>query len=364
MIKKLSILVGYLMQLPVFFAVAQQQNPALIELRSTAVTVKPTEFYLKEINDERKNKAALGRMQLYKGGPFTSSYAINFKGGSAALISFIKNNTGANYKLRPVILTINELSVNEEPAVNGAVKGSVKITLAFALEGTYVPVKLTSYNTTTTYQRPAGPAQYIEPILNKAITNGVSFFDNWVNSQADTNIKLARKVNLSFTDYDENGEGDTIYYKVDRPLKWDDFKAKPLRGSTKGAEIFSYIGYDQSVDVRNSTIFLSIALKSWVAKSACWVLPGMQTDYALNHEQRHFDITRLVTGHFKNRLKTITMAPDTYEGELNTAYLDALRELVSMQKQYDNETSHSGNVTAQEQWNNRIDKELTASGIK
>ncbi|MBL4675496.1 MAG: hypothetical protein JKY70_04725 [Mucilaginibacter sp.] len=364
MIKKLSILVGYFVFLQSSNALAQQQNAALIELRNLIAPVKPTEFYFKEVVDGRKTKTGLGKLQPYKGSSFTTPYIVDFKGGRVELINFIKRSAEVNNKLRPIILTIKELSVNEEPVINGLVKGSVKINLLFALEGSYVPIDLTSYSTTTSYQRTAGPAQYIEPILSKAIINGILFFDNWINQNADTNIKLAKGVKLSFSDYDEKPDGDTVYYKVSRPITWDDFKGKPPKNTRRGAEIFSYIGYNQEVELRNGVIYVKVAVKSWVAKSACWVLPGMQSDYALNHEQRHFDITRLVAERFKASLKVKTTAPDTFEGEMNAAYLDALRELTALQRQYDNETSHGGNSNAQEQWNIRIDKELSASGIK
>lgn len=363
MVKKLFVLVLYVALSPVVILFAQQQNTTTIVLQSRRETIKPKEFFIADVNDNRTNKAVLGKLQPY-GTTTKTAYVTNIEGGSKALTAFIRSSVVEDRSLRPVIININELLVNEEPAVKGAVNGSVKITLSFELQGTYSAISLTSYSTITTYQRPAGPAQSLEPIVNRAITNGISFFDNWINREADSNIKLGRRVELSFSDYDSNNEGDTIYYKPNRPLSWADFKGRAPNASKHGAEVFSYIGYDQVIDLKDGVIKVDIAVKTWLAKSACWVLPGMRNDYALNHEQRHFDLTLVVAEHFKARLKALTLAPDTYEGELNMAYLDGLRELNTLQKQYDDETAHGENTNTQRQWDIRIDKELAESGIK
>jgi hypothetical protein len=364
MVKKLFALVLYILLSPVKFLFAQQQNTTVIVLQSPQDQTKAKEFFIAEVNDARKNKAVLGKLQPYATATTQGTYAVNFAGGSKALTDFLKNSVTFNRSLRAVIVNINELSIEEVPAEKGAVKGSVKVDISFELRGTYVPIPLTVYATTTTYQRAAGPARYLEPIISKTLKNGISFFDNWINEQAGKNIKLAKSVKLSFTDYDDKADGDTIYYKPNRPLAWSDFTGRPPRASKHGAEIFSYIGYDQDVDFKDEIIYVKLSLKSWVAKSASWVLPGMQSNYALNHEQRHFDITRLVAEHFENRLKATLMAPDTFEGEINTAYIDTLRELAKLQREYDAETSHGANVSAQEQSNIRIDNDLAANGIK
>jgi len=49
---------------------------------------------------------------------------------------------------------------------------------------------------------------------------------------------------------------------------------------------------------------------------------------------------------------------DNYEGIINSDYLDAYREMDTLQKQYDNETRHGMDQFAQQRWNERIDKEL------
>ncbi|MDB5009909.1 MAG: hypothetical protein JWQ06_698, partial [Mucilaginibacter sp.] len=80
--------------------------------------------------------------------------------------------------------------------------------------------------------------------------------------------------------------------------------------------------------------------------------------YALNHEQRHFDIVKIITEQFKQKVLAEKLTPDTFEAFINMQYLDSYRDMDAMQKAYDKETSHGINRFVQTEWNDRIDKEL------
>ena len=55
---------------------------------------------------------------------------------------------------------------------------------------------------------------------------------------------------------------------------------------------------------------------------------------------------------------------DNFYGPINVEYLEALREANRMQKQYDGETKHGQDHIVQAQWNEQIDRELRAFGVK
>jgi predicted secreted Zn-dependent protease len=107
-----------------------------------------------------------------------------------------------------------------------------------------------------------------------------------------------------------------------------------------------------------------MSMKVYLPKSDCWVRNRGLDDYALDHEQRHFDIAKIVAAHFKQKIIAINLPPDNYDGEINVEYLETLRELHRMQMQYDKETRHGSNRHSQEQWGEKIDRELKALGIK
>lgn len=336
-----------------------------ITLQNQTLNLTPKEFYIAGIEDARKDSTTIGSLQpaVNIPGKLAEAYPIDLKGGIAAIKNFVSYSLPGNKKLRPLIVKLNVLSVIESLVSNGMVKGDIKLSVSFYLQKGDDPVHLVDYNTHTTYQRKPGPAQQIEPLLRSALNNSLVYINNWMDAQAGSNIKLAKSVKIKFTEYSEPTEGDTIYYNISRPLKWADFCGKERNSSRNGAEVFAGLGYDEDVKVINGVVNVTLALKTYVPKSACWVAPGMVNGYSLNHEQRHFDIARLVAEHFKQNITAEALAADNYDGTINMAYLDALREMNKLQKQYDEETAHSTNTYQQQLWNNRIDKELLEYGV-
>jgi hypothetical protein len=342
------------------------QSVAYITLQNQALGISPKEFYIAAVDDGRKDNTHIGQLQPYakNTGKQTEAYGIDFKGGIAAVKNFISYALPADKSRRPLIVKLNTLNVTESPVSNGLVKGDIKLSVSFYLQNGEDAVHLVDYNTNTTYQRKPGPAQQIEPLLRSALTNSLLYLNNWMNAQAGSNIKLAKSVKVSFTDYNEPGEGDTVYYNINRPLTWADFKGKQQTGTRNGAEVFASMGYDERISVSNSIVNITLAIKVYLPKSASWVSMDAVNAYSLNHEQRHFDIAKLVAEHFKQQIAAEKLPPDNYDGTINMAYLDALREMNDMQKKYDAETGHGTNTYRQQLWNTRIDDELAALGIK
>ena len=215
---------------------AYAQNVTYITLQNQAPTIIPKEFYIAGINDDRPYSNKIGNLQPYNTGANNKGgYDINLQGGIAAVKNFISYDLPVNKSLRPLIIKLKNLNVNEEPVSNGIVKGSIKLLVSFYLQKGDELVYLADYNTKTAYQRRPGPAQQIEPLIRSALGNSLNYINTWMNAEANSNIKLAKAVKLYFTDYDEPSEGDTIYYKLNRPLTWADFKGKPPHTSKHAA---------------------------------------------------------------------------------------------------------------------------------
>jgi hypothetical protein len=344
---------------------ADAQQVTYVALQNQALNFVPKEFYIAGINDARSNPGKIGSLQPFAAVNSPAQiYNIDLKGGIAAVKNFMSYALPVNKLLNPVVLKLKTLNVTEEPVINGTVKGSIKLILSFYLQRGDDLVFLVDYNTTTDYQRRPGPAQQIEPLLRSALGNSLTYLNTWMNQQAGSNIKLAKAVKLYFTDYREPTEGDTIYYNVTRPLQWADFIGEPPRTSKHAAEVFPGIGFDESVKIEKGIVKLTLAIKVYVPKSACWALPSAMGTESLDHEQRHFDIAKLVGEHFKQNLLAEPLPANNYDGNINVLYFDALRELDKMQKQYDGETAHSNNKYQQQLWDTKIDSELLKLGIK
>jgi hypothetical protein len=335
-----------------------------IILKDEKLSITPAEFYIANVVDDRNDRTAVALL-LPAANNQQKLNPVDLHGGTlAAIKQFINHNLPANKSLRPVVIRLKEFKVIESALAGGRIEGHVSLGLSFGLyKGEYSELQLADYNGNAVYNRSAGPSQDIEPTLRHLLENSLIYINTWMDRQAGSNIKLAKAARVTFTDYTEKPEGDTIYYAVNRPLTWYDFQSK-IPSGRYDAEIFPTIGYDEYTKVANGIINVKLAIKVSLPKSACWVKSGSANDYTLNHEQRHFDIAKIVAEHFKQKIKAENLPVDNFEGPVNMDYLDAYREMDSLQKQYDDETRHGIDQSAQQKWNVRIDKELKELGVK
>src|SRR6185312_644094 len=245
----------------------------------------------------------------------------------------------------------------------GKINGHLVVSLSFALQRDYgIVTGLVDYSGGLRYTRPDTQTDMPESIIRQGIENALVYFNTWINKYAGSDIRLAKAVKVRFTDYTEKPEGDTIYYSTKRPLRWEDFKDKQ-RTSEYAAAVFAGIGYVEHTEVNKGTIDLNIEVKVYLPKSAAWTRGGLDS-YSLNHEQRHFDIAKIVGEHFKQKITAMNLPVATYDGYINEQYLETLREADRMQKQYDRETRHGSDRQAQDEWNEKIDNELKSLGVK
>jgi len=328
-----------------------------IVLQNEALSITPKEFFVAGVVDEREDRKEVG--SLLGTGDNPKAYPVDLQGGGfSAIKTFIEHNLPRNTALRPVVVSLKKCMVTETTLTGGRVQGKFELVMAFSLPDGDDLKFLAAYNGSANYVRTAGPAQEIEPTLRHVLENGLTWFDTWIDRHAPIDLKLARAVAVTFTDHSEIPEGDTIYYSAKRPLNWDDFKSTIPSGRFD-AEVYPTIGYSEHIDVKNAVIKLRIDVQVCLPKSACWVKQGNRNDYTLNHEQRHFDIAKIAAEHFKQKVKSETLPVANYDGPINVDYLDAYREMDSLQTTYDRETHHGADHFAQEEWNKMIDKELS-----
>ena len=338
-----------------------------IILKDEALSFTPTEFYIAGVIDDRADRTAVASLLPSTGvtDKNAKTLTIDLHGGAfAAVKQFIEHNFPKNKALRPLIIIIKKFKVVESALSAKRYKGNVSLELSFDLQGTDdAIVHLGEYSGSANYNRPAGPPQDIEPTLRHLLENGLEYINTWMNEQANTNIKLAKDVKVSLTDFTEKQEGDSIYYSVNRPLTWNDFQSK--KGNNKfDAEVFPTFGYEERNEIIKGIVIIRLKIKVYLPKSASWVKDGKKNEYSLNHEQRHFDIAKLVSEQFKKKIKQEDLPVANFDGQINVDYLDAYRELHTMQKQYDDETHHGTDQSAQQRWNVRIDKELKEYGVE
>ncbi len=330
-----------------------------ITLNAEPLAIKPGDYYIAGVVDQRRERTGIAA--LIDAGKSTCLYYADLQGGAeTALNQFVRSSLPRDTSLRPVIIGLKKFNVTETAAAGGKVEGHVSMGMSFGLKKDDDTLHLVDYNAGATYERSPGPAQAIAPTLAHVLQNGLLYFNTWMEKRAGADGRFAKSLQVTFADYSENPEGDTIYYSAKRPLTWDDFKSR-ISSHRYDAEVYPTIGYSEHTLVKNSVVSLKIELRVALPKSACWVRGGGMSDYALNHEQRHFDIAKIAAEHFKRKLASEQLPVDNYDGFINCDYLDAYREMDKLQEQYDKETDHGANHAAQEEWDRKIDEELRRS---
>ncbi|WP_228467005.1 hypothetical protein [Adhaeribacter swui] len=339
-----------------------------IALRAEPLKFTVKEFYIADVIDDRSDKKAVTYLIPPPASPTvplaTAAQPIDLQGGGLnAIREFVKQSWHQNTKLRPIVIRLKECKVQETANGKGRVDGRVSVAMAFEFLREGKPVHLVEYRGGARYGRPASSLTVIEPTLRQALIAGLSYINTWMNQEAGKNEKLATGIQVNFTDYLRNAEDDTVFYSPNRPLNWNDFTATP-RGSRYAALVFPGFAYQGGSEVVNGVIQLNLAVKVYVIRSSSWVKPVARDAYSINHEQRHFDIVKLVAERFKRKIQPDSLTLEDYNSIVQYKFIESFREMNRLQEQYDSETGHGTNQAAQAAWNSRIEADLRKYGIK
>ena len=339
------------------YAIAKETAQDPIVLRVETLPFTPTEFHIDGFVDERKNTSAIAWL-IPQGSVNAKTQAVDLSGGGkAAIEKFVFNSLPRNKDLRPIIVRLQELRVIEKPGDKGMINGELTLEMAFDLKGTSENHHLVSFQGGMRYKRSANRSFDLEPGLRKSLGNALDYLNQWMDKNVASHPLLAREVKVIFSDYIANPEEDTVFYSPDRPLIWDDFRAAP-RANKYAASIFPSFSWTGRSEVIDGVLQYHIQATVYMLKNSSWVRKGAATAYGLNHEQRHFDIVKIVVERFKRRLAEMPLTPEDYDDMLGYQYVETYREMNQLQDQYDGETRHGINKEAQEKWNRWIDGEL------
>jgi hypothetical protein len=154
--------------------------------------------------------------------------------------------------------------------------------------------------------------------------------------------------------------GDTIYYNPQQKLTWKEFQGNPDRKSVAAAITASGFGFVMSMNSRGGRSTLVITVNCFFSKKSSWVKSGQKSDYALLHEQHHFDITYIAACGFVKKLKATTFTLQNYQELLEKLNTETYSEMEKMQNDYDGQTKNGQLEVLQEAWNKHIDKQLAA----
>lgn len=146
-----------------------------------------------------------------------------------------------------------------------------------------------------------------------------------------------------------------IYFDQQAEVNWKNFKGKANKLSSYQA--LSYTGIELSMSTAPEGLIIHVYTvfnprKSWTKDK--------KSDYLLQHEQLHFDITELYARKFRKALKEHKFKAFGAEQfkEVQRLYKIYYTELEKFQSLYDKESDHSKNKAQEAQWQARVYQEL------
>lgn len=346
----------------------QPAPEAPLVLRPIVPGFGPALFSIAAVRDERPGRPAVALLLPVAtvAGSAPVAQPVELRGGTAAALQQFAAATlpAASTGRYPIMLRVQELQVRETLGPNSAATGTIALRLTFEwrnAEGR--PITLTEYRGTARYGRARSNRAVVETALGQALLGGLRYFNSWLASAAAHDVRLATAVQPTFRYDTRQTEPDTLFYDPARPLNWTDFTGAPRSKGKYAAAVFPSFGYRTRPQVRQGVVVLDIELQVYVVRTSSWVAEGQRTPYSLNHEQRHFDIVRLVAERFRRKVGPDSLTVADYQSILGWQYLDSFREMNRLQDQYDQETAGGTNAAAQARWNQRIEAELRGFGV-
>lgn len=327
----------------------------LLDLSAEEASPIEAKYRIVEVLDHRINKAKIGEV-FERGG---HKLPVTFKGDLEQLATRFFNQIiqAEDSSEQEIQVRIFEIDLIEKfNAEKKLYEGEVELGLGFFAKGTFDAVHLLDYAASTQYQRSGFRMDKVEDIVTKLFQNGVTYFDTWIKSQALSNRALARDFRLEIVNHDQVSTADKIYYDSARPLNWADFKARPNPSSKNNATIFTSFSVQGISMMDSGSVVQSLEINAYMLPRQSWV--KNQSDYGLNHEQRHFDVVKIIADRLIHRLKSMELDLDFYQARINEAYLEAYREMNRLQEFYEKQTQNGLNSTEQDNWNQLIDEAL------
>ncbi|QJD78361.1 DUF922 domain-containing protein [Spirosoma rhododendri] len=336
-----------------------------IRLQPAQLPFTPTGFYISTVTDQRTERGPAIRLVV---APDQSAQAVDLAGGlTGGIREFVNRSLRNDQKLRPIAMRLVQFKLTETSSGN-RVSGQFAATIAFDLIGkndddSEISTRLTTYRGGASYTRPMGQTAVVEQTIRQSLTASLRSLNEYMKREIDRNEKLATTLRVEFADDARSTDDDTVHYNPDRPLSWADFQARPRSGSHYAAEVFTSFAYEGRSTVEHGTITAHLLVKAYMLKHSSWVRDVALNAYSLNHEQRHFDIAKLIAERFKRKLTPETLTLADYNSEIQYQFIESFRDMNKLQEQYDRETQHGINQAAQAFWNQKIDAELRSYGL-
>lgn len=169
-------------------------------------------------------------------------------------------------------------------------------------------------------------------------------------------------VHVFTENYINHPGSDTIYYDFNQPLTWQDFQGKVPAAVPWGAMTASGFSFHSTMSQDENHLEIWVGVYTFFTRHNSWKKPEAHSPYHLEHEQHHFDLTRLGAAKLENELRKAHYTSTNYKSLLNSIFDKVYKEELQWQNEYDGQTQNSSDVAQQQEWNRKISAEI--EGIK
>lgn len=154
-----------------------------------------------------------------------------------------------------------------------------------------------------------------------------------------------------------NGEVSMMKWKEKSSINWSDFQGTPNHNSPFDAQVYSGMQYSLSYSINSGQANVDFEVHSFFSPEKSWSKEAKQSEQLLRHEQLHFDISELYARKLRKALVEHEFGLNP-EKEFEVIFNMMNDERKALQLEYDLETLHSKDKTAQETWNILVAREL------
>ncbi len=145
-------------------------------------------------------------------------------------------------------------------------------------------------------------------------------------------------------------------WAADRKLQWSDFEGEITNNFAAASSCTGLIMWEE----KDSTGGVIFKVEARFDPSQSFVSPSCsKSDYALHHEQLHFDITELYARQLRMALAPLQHTHKQADVQVAGNFYDVVKEAWGLsEERYDMETDNANNVDAQYRWKKKIAHQL------
>jgi hypothetical protein len=339
-----------------FLNAAHSQNEYHLNLGEAKQNVVPTHYYIQSVIDRRKDPSVNGKVLASWG----KALDVKFAGKpELEIYNYIYHSITTDSSYVPIQVVIEKLSFSDRGSVSShTLSLEVKISAVRIIEGKEFVLYVT--NGAPSYKSTGVSPGLAEKLLRQVLDSFISGFNEYANSNKEQQAFCKRAIAKFVYDdsYSNYKNADTIRWKQDYKLKWEDFEGNADPSSSFSAQSNCMFSYKASVDYKSGEMTLSLLIYPCFTKKASWVIRENKQDGLLKHEQLHFDICELYIRRLRKQISALELNLLDPGAQIRIAFERAWSDYQVAQSLYDEESRHGLILDAQEKWETQVKKNL------